>query len=134
MFDFSFSEILIIAVVAVIVLDPRHLPGVARSAGQWMGRARRFMNKMKEDLHILKDFDYDSALDLVESAYQYFLDKHSFPLKKLTYNVRTPFSAIYKYLSGNPAKQIEYLDTLKVSPEVKNALKTKLYLIYAQNY
>lgn len=50
MFDFSFSEILIIAVVAVIVLDPRHLPEVARSAGRWMGRARRFVNKMREDL------------------------------------------------------------------------------------
>jgi len=50
MFDFSFSEILIILVVAVVVLDPRHLPDVARGAGRWMGRARRFMNKMKEDL------------------------------------------------------------------------------------
>ena len=50
MFDFSFSEILIIGLVAVIVLDPRHLPEVARSAGRWIGRARRFMNKVKEDL------------------------------------------------------------------------------------
>ncbi len=50
MFDFSLSEILIIGLVAVIVLDPRHLPDVARSAGRWMGRARRFMNKVKEDL------------------------------------------------------------------------------------
>ncbi|HUW98484.1 MAG TPA: twin-arginine translocase TatA/TatE family subunit [Acidiferrobacter sp.] len=50
MFDFSFSEILIIGLVAVIVLDPRHLPEVAKSAGRWMGRARRFMNKVKNDL------------------------------------------------------------------------------------
>ncbi|MHB8255557.1 MAG: Sec-independent protein translocase subunit TatA/TatB [Acidiferrobacter sp.] len=50
MFDFSFSEILIIGVVAVIVLDPRHLPDVAKSAGRWVARARRFVTKMKEDL------------------------------------------------------------------------------------
>ncbi len=50
MFDFSFSELLIIGIVAVIVFDPRHLPDVARSAGRWMGRARRYMNKVKEDL------------------------------------------------------------------------------------
>ncbi len=50
MFDFSFSELLIIGVVAVIVLDPRHLPDLARQAGRWVGRARRFMAKMKEDL------------------------------------------------------------------------------------
>ena len=50
MFDFSFTEILIIGVVAVLVLDPRHLPDVARGAGRWVARARRFMMKMKEDL------------------------------------------------------------------------------------
>ncbi|MDA8361257.1 MAG: twin-arginine translocase TatA/TatE family subunit [Gammaproteobacteria bacterium] len=50
MFDFSFPELLIIGIVAVLVLDPRHLPDVARSAGRWMGRARRLMDKMREDL------------------------------------------------------------------------------------
>lgn len=50
MFDFSFSELLIIAVVAVLVLDPRHLPDVARGAGRWVARTRRFMAKMKQDL------------------------------------------------------------------------------------
>lgn len=50
MFDFSFPELLIIGIVAVLVLDPRHLPGVARSAGRWMGRARRMMDKMRADL------------------------------------------------------------------------------------
>ena len=50
---------------------------------------------MKEDLHILKDFDNETAIQLVESAYTYLLDKKSLPLKKLTFNVRVPFSAIY---------------------------------------
>ncbi|MDA8390107.1 MAG: twin-arginine translocase TatA/TatE family subunit [Gammaproteobacteria bacterium] len=50
MFDFSFPELLIIGIVAVLVLDPRHLPDVARSAGRWMGRARRLMDKMRADL------------------------------------------------------------------------------------
>ncbi|MHB1565597.1 MAG: Sec-independent protein translocase subunit TatA/TatB [Acidiferrobacter sp.] len=50
MFDFSFPELLIIGIVAVLVLDPRHLPDLARSAGRWMGRARRLMDKVREDL------------------------------------------------------------------------------------
>ena len=50
MFDFSFTELLIIGVVAVIVFDPRHLPDAARGAGRWVARARRFMTKMKEEL------------------------------------------------------------------------------------
>ena len=57
---------------------------------------------MKEDLHILKDFDLETAKQLIESAYTYLLDKNSLPLKKLTYNVRVPFSAIYQFLRGNP--------------------------------
>lgn len=57
---------------------------------------------MKEDLHILKDFDAETANQLIESAYTYLLDKKSLPLKKLTFNVRVPFSAIYSFLRGNP--------------------------------
>lgn len=57
---------------------------------------------MKQDLHILKDFDKDTASQLIESAYTYLLDKKSLPLKKLTFNVRAPFSAIYCFLKGNP--------------------------------
>jgi len=41
-------------------------------------------------------------MQLIESAYQYLMDKKSLPLKKLTYNVRIPFSAIYQFLRGNP--------------------------------
>ena len=57
---------------------------------------------MKEDLHILKDFDNETAMQLIDSAYTYILDKKSLPLKKLTFNVRAPFSAIYGFLRGNP--------------------------------
>jgi len=89
---------------------------------------------MKEELQILKDFDNDTALQLIDSAYQYLLDKNSLPLQKLTFNVRVPFSAIYAFLRRSPAKQIAKLETLQLSKEVKQALKEKLYLMYAQNY
>ena len=61
---------------------------------------------MKEDLHILKEFDHETAKQLIESAYTFLLDKKALPLKKLTYNVRVPFSAIYSFLRGNPQKRI----------------------------
>ena len=89
---------------------------------------------MKDDLSILKDFDNDTAIQLIESAYTYLLDKKSLPLKKLTFNVRVPFSAIYAFLRGSPAKQINKLESLSLSKEVKQVLKEKLYLMYAQNY
>jgi sec-independent protein translocase protein TatB len=40
MFDIGYTEILIIAVVALIVIGPKDLPRVMRTVGQWVGRAR----------------------------------------------------------------------------------------------
>lgn len=48
--------------------------------------------------------------------------------------MRAPFSAIYAFLRKSAAKQINKLDSLHVSNEIKQALKDKLYLMYAQNY
>ena len=41
MFDIGWSELLVIAVVALIAIGPKELPGVLRMIGQWMGKARR---------------------------------------------------------------------------------------------
>ena len=40
MFDIGYSELLLIAVVALIVIGPKDLPRVMRSVGHWVGRAR----------------------------------------------------------------------------------------------
>src|SRR5215207_8122376 len=40
MFDVGYSELLLIAVVALIVIGPKDLPRVMRTVGQWVGRAR----------------------------------------------------------------------------------------------
>ncbi len=50
MFDFSFSEILIIFVLALIVLGPEKLPTVVRRVGRWVGRARAMARQLQEQL------------------------------------------------------------------------------------
>jgi len=40
MFDIGFSELIVIAVIALIVLGPERLPRAARFAGLWVRRAR----------------------------------------------------------------------------------------------
>jgi sec-independent protein translocase protein TatB len=50
MFDIGFSELMIIGVVALIVLGPERLPRVARTAGQWVARAQRYVNDVKADI------------------------------------------------------------------------------------
>jgi sec-independent protein translocase protein TatB len=50
MFDIGFWELLVIGVVALLVIGPERLPKVARTAGLWLGRARRFVSTVKADI------------------------------------------------------------------------------------
>lgn len=50
MFDIGFWEILVIGVIALLVIGPDRLPGVARTVGTWVGRTRRFVGQVKTDI------------------------------------------------------------------------------------
>ncbi len=50
MFDISFTEIMVIAVVALIVVGPEQLPKVARTLGHLLGRVRRYVSDVKNDI------------------------------------------------------------------------------------
>lgn len=49
MFDIGISELALIALIALLVLGPKRLPEVARTAGRWLGNLRRFIASVKED-------------------------------------------------------------------------------------
>ena len=51
MFDVGFSEMLVIAVVALVVIGPEKLPGVAKTVGAWFGRLQRYVNDVKADIN-----------------------------------------------------------------------------------
>jgi sec-independent protein translocase protein TatB len=50
MFDISFTELMVIAVVALIVIGPQRLPTVARTLGHLFGRMQRYVNDVKSDI------------------------------------------------------------------------------------
>ena len=50
MFDFSFPELMVVLVVALIVIGPERLPKVARTLGHLWGRAQRYVNGVKADI------------------------------------------------------------------------------------
>lgn len=50
MFDFSFGEMLVVAVVALVVLGPERLPKAARFAGLWVRKARAQWYSVKSEL------------------------------------------------------------------------------------
>lgn len=51
MFDVSFSELIVIAVVALIVIGPEKLPKVARTLGALAGRMQRYVAQVKEEVN-----------------------------------------------------------------------------------
>ena len=50
MFDMGFTELLLIGIVALVVIGPEKLPGVARTAGKYLTRLKRFMTNVKADV------------------------------------------------------------------------------------
>jgi sec-independent protein translocase protein TatB len=51
MFDFGFTEMMIIAVIGLVVIGPERLPKVAKQAGQWLGKLRRYVDDVKSDIN-----------------------------------------------------------------------------------
>ena len=51
MFDVGFSELMVIGVVALMVIGPQKLPGVARTVGALLGRMQRYVNDVKADIN-----------------------------------------------------------------------------------
>ena len=51
MFDFSFGELALIGAVALVVLGPERLPKVARTVGEWAGKAQRYVTQVKADIN-----------------------------------------------------------------------------------
>ena len=60
MLDIGWSEMLLIAVVAIVVIGPKDLPKALRTVGQWMGRARRVAREFKDSVD---DMVRESELD-----------------------------------------------------------------------
>jgi sec-independent protein translocase protein TatB len=49
-FDVGFSELMVIAVVALVVIGPERLPRVAKTVGLLFGRLQRYVNDVKADI------------------------------------------------------------------------------------
>ena len=55
MFDIGFWELFLILILALLVVGPERLPKAARTAGLWFGKARRYVEGVKEE--VASEFD-----------------------------------------------------------------------------
>src|SRR6202166_4111127 len=100
MFDISWTEFLLIGVVALIVIGPKELPGVMRALGQWTrkirGMAADFQNQFQEAMREAEMADLKKEVD--DMAHDI---KHYDPLK----DVRADVEALGKDLATPPAAE-----------------------------
>jgi sec-independent protein translocase protein TatB len=72
MFDIGWSEFVVIAVVALIAIGPKELPGVLRTVGQWVGKARKmaaeFQGQFQEAMREAEMADLKKSFDEVKEA------------------------------------------------------------------
>lgn len=66
MFDIAFTELMVAAVVALIVIGPERLPRVARQCGEWLGKLQRYVNDVKSD--VKRQIELDELRNLKEEV------------------------------------------------------------------
>ncbi|MGB3272047.1 MAG: Sec-independent protein translocase protein TatB [Xanthobacteraceae bacterium] len=76
MFDVGWSELIIIAVVALIAIGPKELPGVLRMVGQWMAKIRRmaadFQGQFNEAMREAEMADIKKQFDDIKDTAKSF--------------------------------------------------------------
>jgi sec-independent protein translocase protein TatB len=94
MFDIGWSELVLIAVVALIAIGPKELPGVLRMIGQWMGKARKmaaeFQGQFQEAMREAEMADLKKSFDEVREAASGFTKSNL--LTSLTNDVSNTFA------------------------------------------
>jgi sec-independent protein translocase protein TatB len=69
MFDFAWSELAVIAVVALVVIGPKDLPRVMRTVGFWVRKARAVAHEFQGSLEqMVREAELDEIRQKVEKA------------------------------------------------------------------
>jgi sec-independent protein translocase protein TatB len=103
-FDIGFSEIVVIAVVALIVIGPERLPKVARTLGHMFGRLQRYVNEVKADIN--REMELDELRKLqsqVQSAARDIEQSVAHATQQMESGVRSVESELNRGASAEPA-------------------------------
>jgi sec-independent protein translocase protein TatA/sec-independent protein translocase protein TatB len=93
MFGLGMSEIVLIAVIALLVIGPKKLPEVAKALGKGFGEFKKAMNEFKDAVNI--DIDEDektSEKDDLSATYKEKWEKdikNSQPLEKVDFSEKS---------------------------------------------
>ncbi|MDX2264458.1 MAG: Sec-independent protein translocase protein TatB [Hyphomicrobiales bacterium] len=111
MFEIGWSELLLIAVVAIIVIGPKELPGVLRGLGRAMNRFRRSADDFRRQF---EDSVRDTGFDDIQRDLRSVADMH--PANQ----IRNSINAAMQEPSSRPASPSEF-DAARQAPEPPSA-------------
>jgi sec-independent protein translocase protein TatB len=101
MFDISWTEFLLIGIIALIVIGPKELPGVMRTLGQWTRKMRVMANEFQNQFH--EAMREAEMADLKKQVDDLAHDIKSYdPLKDVRSNVDAVGKDIQSSLAGTP--------------------------------
>ncbi|HEY5701046.1 MAG TPA: Sec-independent protein translocase protein TatB [Gammaproteobacteria bacterium] len=66
MFDIGFWELTVIGVIALLVVGPERLPAMARTLGLWVGRIRRYVSHVRDDIE--REIQAEELRDLMKES------------------------------------------------------------------
>jgi len=97
MFDVGFWEILLILVLALVVIGPERLPGAARQAGFWVGKARRYIEGVRSEV--------EEELDV--SEFKRMLHNQEVQINELQQQIKSSVDNVGSEISkDNPSSDI----------------------------
>jgi sec-independent protein translocase protein TatB len=104
MFDVGFSELILIALVALIVIGPERLPKVARTVGHLLGRLQRYVNDVKSDIN--REMQIDELKKLQEQVDSQARDMER-QVNEQLYTVETSLNASIAQGLGDKTEQVD---------------------------
>ena len=104
MFDVGFSELIVVALVALIVIGPERLPRVARTLGALLGRAQRYVNDVKADIQREVDLD---ELKSIRSTFQDAAKSVEQSVSQVGGELQAAGESLNQSISGTPENKAE---------------------------
>lgn len=133
MFDVGLSELMVIAVVALVVIGPERLPRVARTAGLLLGRLQRYVSDVKSDIN------REIQLDELKKMQQEMTDQVTNLQASVTHEMREVESSVNTAIeplaaaaaaapaptsAATPAVEAQAASTLAPAPVAAETLKS----------
>ena len=110
MFDAGFTELMLIGVVALVVIGPERLPGVARTMGKWLGKGKRMLSDVKAEID--QEIKADELKKILE------VQKQNKPLQELIESTTESFGDI-KSDTENMIADLDKISKAKADPVVE---------------